>query len=466
MLTLYLEPVFEFGEAPNYRAGNIPEGVEYYPPAGSLIDPARLINMITEAELRKLEAWAQTWKVIPPGTHTDPNKLRTHLSKLRGFTVYPLAGEQIGLLEALLDYPENMTELEFKFWSKVHIVDDDDSDWLFGGNELDAALLKDYGTFGIGGPSRGGKGKTLPAHRMAFALSNEGELPPCVRHTCDIPPCVRPSHLVRGTQADNMRDKFERGRGRGKHDQYGERNDSAVLTSEVVVEMRRRYKKGESAGDLSRTLGVSLGTIQGALTGVTWGHLNHIEPPTAGRRCGSFLSESDVRQIRREYTLVAEDRALRNQVVEKLAERYVVTTSNIKAIVTRKSWKHVTDDEAPPTVFTPNATLTDEDVIQIRRQVKQGADCAALVPVYRVTVETVRRAAYGRNWEHLNDVETPADSTERKRTNVAFTEEDVRNIRSRHAAGESVPKIHLDYPERGLQTLYAIVQGRTWKHVD
>lgn len=40
-----------------------------------------------------------------------------------------------------------------------------------------------------------------------------------VLHTCDNPPCVRPSHLVAGTQDDNMKDAAAKGRmpgGRGK----------------------------------------------------------------------------------------------------------------------------------------------------------------------------------------------------------------------------------------------------------
>lgn len=31
-----------------------------------------------------------------------------------------------------------------------------------------------------------------------------------INHHCDYPPCVNPSHLYAGTQAQNIRDKFER----------------------------------------------------------------------------------------------------------------------------------------------------------------------------------------------------------------------------------------------------------------
>jgi hypothetical protein len=57
----------------------------------------------------------------------------------------------------------------------------------------------------------------IAAHRLIFEVLYgplaKGEI---VRHTCDRPACVRPKHLLRGTQADNMRDMAERGRGRKK----------------------------------------------------------------------------------------------------------------------------------------------------------------------------------------------------------------------------------------------------------
>lgn len=53
------------------------------------------------------------------------------------------------------------------------------------------------------------------AHRIAYAIAY-GYLPPLVRHSCDTPACVNPLHLLRGTQADNMRDASQRLRMRGQ----------------------------------------------------------------------------------------------------------------------------------------------------------------------------------------------------------------------------------------------------------
>jgi hypothetical protein len=62
--------------------------------------------------------------------------------------------------------------------------------------------------------------KQIRAHRWSYehhygvTLKEEEDV---VRHTCDNPSCCNPLHLLLGTQADNMRDKTERGRARNQH---------------------------------------------------------------------------------------------------------------------------------------------------------------------------------------------------------------------------------------------------------
>ena len=74
-----------------------------------------------------------------------------------------------------------------------------------------AQLDKDgYGQFSIAGVNK------FQAHRLAYEFF-VGPIPAgkIVMHTCDRPRCVNPDHLRVGTQADNMRDKMQKGRWRG-----------------------------------------------------------------------------------------------------------------------------------------------------------------------------------------------------------------------------------------------------------
>lgn len=65
-----------------------------------------------------------------------------------------------------------------------------------------------YGRIGV-------VGKVQYVHRIAYRILVR-DIPPerLVLHRCDNPPCWRPSHLYDGTNADNSRDKMERGRAR------------------------------------------------------------------------------------------------------------------------------------------------------------------------------------------------------------------------------------------------------------
>ena len=65
------------------------------------------------------------------------------------------------------------------------------------------------------------KGNTKLAHRIAWIVE-ENKKPvgdrghgDCICHHCDNPRCVNTDHLFIGSRADNMRDMYAKGRGRG-----------------------------------------------------------------------------------------------------------------------------------------------------------------------------------------------------------------------------------------------------------
>lgn len=99
------------------------------------------------------------------------------------------------------------------------------------------------------------RGRSRPAHRVAFHLThNEDPGEMHVLHKCDNPPCVNPQHLYLGTNADNVRDKVERGRVAAMP---GEAHPSARLTRAQVAELRRLYAEGVSPRALGGRFGIS-----------------------------------------------------------------------------------------------------------------------------------------------------------------------------------------------------------------
>ena len=111
--------------------------------------------------------------------------------------------------------------------------------------------------------------RTVYAHRFAWLIAHGDPGAHRVRHRCDNMRCVRVSHLVLGSQADNLNDMRERGRAvnGGAH---GEKHGAARLTKAIVMECRRRYAAGETATALATEFGVRNTTMSMAVTGKTW----------------------------------------------------------------------------------------------------------------------------------------------------------------------------------------------------
>ncbi len=110
--------------------------------------------------------------------------------------------------------------------------------------------------------------KNFFAHRFAW-ISEVGPTDLLVCHRCDNPACVRPSHLFVGTQADNLRDMFAKGRAI-----VGENHHGAKLTSAKVRELRRLRDEGMEYAELGERFGVSMQSAWDAAVGRTWGHVS------------------------------------------------------------------------------------------------------------------------------------------------------------------------------------------------
>lgn len=109
-------------------------------------------------------------------------------------------------------------------------------------------------------------GKTVPAHRWAYAKAKMRKLRPheVVRHTCDQPLCVNTMHLVLGTQADNIADKMAKGR-QARGAQSRRPTDTSVVDEDVVRDIR------SLAGD-----GLLTGKMIGELYGISQANVSDI----------------------------------------------------------------------------------------------------------------------------------------------------------------------------------------------
>lgn len=106
-------------------------------------------------------------------------------------------------------------------------------------------------------------GKMRSAHALSLAIAGR-EIPSDLvcRHTCDNSKCVNPSHIIFGTQKQNISDKVENGR-----QTSGERHPMAKLTEKDIVVIRSSRKRGV---DLARLFSVSQQTISSIRKGFIW----------------------------------------------------------------------------------------------------------------------------------------------------------------------------------------------------
>lgn len=106
------------------------------------------------------------------------------------------------------------------------------------------------------------RGRMIRAHRVALMLKlgrplRDGEL---TRHSprCTTTLCCNQRHLSGGNQADNGRDRTERG------------TRSRRLTPDLVIEARQRHAAGQSCSAIASDMGFFVGPIRCAVSRRTW----------------------------------------------------------------------------------------------------------------------------------------------------------------------------------------------------
>lgn len=107
------------------------------------------------------------------------------------------------------------------------------------------------------------------AHRYSYHI-HYGPIPDGqnVLHKCDNGACQNPAHLFLGTQSDNMKDAQKKGR-----TTQGEKDAQARLTSEFVLEVRRRHANGETQKSIVLSTGESFSTVGKIVRRERWKHI-------------------------------------------------------------------------------------------------------------------------------------------------------------------------------------------------
>lgn len=134
------------------------------------------------------------------------------------------------------------------FWKRV-VVRGEDECWEWIGYRLPRG---GHGTYNRGK-------KYHYAHRLAYEIATGKKPQLFVLHRCDNPVCVNPKHLYEGTQADNVRDREERGR---SGDRSGENNNHSKMTWSGVNDVRSALARGDAVATLAAKYGVGLTAIR------------------------------------------------------------------------------------------------------------------------------------------------------------------------------------------------------------
>lgn len=277
---------------------------------------------------------------------------------------------------------EGLSALERRLWSKVAIVDDDTSCWEWTASRKKGEN-ENYGNFNFKDPTTGKRVITL-SHRVVFYVVHQ-KLPDTARHTCDNPPCCRPSHIIDGTQADNIADMDARGR-RVIHDQRGILNGSAVLTEDLVRTARKLYRGGASMETIAQGLDRDASAIRFAIVGDTWKHITDVPPVTADERrsSGGKLTKAQIEEIR--------VRRAAGETCAALGKEFGVHGSNIS---------YLTRDNTKPKKPRVRVNLTDEQIREIRLLRVQEVPYQGIADRFGISRGLVNHIVNGRAYTHV-----------------------------------------------------------------
>lgn len=155
------------------------------------------------------------------------------------------------------------TPLAARILNRVLFSNDPDECWPWMGDHA-----RGYGVVAVS--LNGRRQKRTVVTRLIYEMFTGHPVPRKLNvcHSCDNPPCCNPKHLFIGTTADNVHDKWQKGRAATVF-VSGEKHRIAKLSNAQVAECRELLKAGRMPRELAVRYGVSPRYIRHLRAG-TW----------------------------------------------------------------------------------------------------------------------------------------------------------------------------------------------------
>ena len=179
------------------------------------------------------------------------------------------------------------------------------------------------------------------AHRVAW-IQAKGEIPEgmCVCHKCDNPPCINVEHLFLGTNADNVRDREEKGRGNCGCSR-GELNPYSKLEDKDISKIHELLYARVSQREIAQIYGVSQKAISNIKQGKAWSHIQSPYPSQtsrAGINRGKLQPNAKLKDV--DIPTIHELIYLGYKLTD-IAKMYAVSKQTIFKIKQGKIWRHI-----------------------------------------------------------------------------------------------------------------------------
>lgn len=152
-------------------------------------------------------------------------------------------------------------ETKERFWAKVDKSPKYKGCWIWVG-------ARDSGGYGMVTID----GKNYNAHKLAWEWAHKRKVPKglVLLHMCDNinGPCVKPSHLITGTQKNNVEDRVKKDRSA-----KGGQNGRAKLKNLDIKKIRKLRRDGWTESRIALLFGIGRSTVSNILHSRTWNWL-------------------------------------------------------------------------------------------------------------------------------------------------------------------------------------------------